>query len=149
MECDEGKCEDWKADGGRRSRMSVEVLSIRDCSALAASGFSPPDRVGEEVEVARGEGAFDPVTIGGDKTPSPPKTFFGKEARRFAKAAGRGGFDPLGGGSEIVGVLLDDDETSCLLAGPLADAFPAIILYFAKASWFTPPDPLLLGLDPA
>jgi hypothetical protein len=88
--CEEGKCDTWYAEGGRRSRIRVEALWSNDPKDEGVRGFRPGLGEGDVVEEASGEGAFDPVTIGGERMP--PNTFFGKEALRLANAGGRGGF---------------------------------------------------------
>lgn len=76
---------------------------MRVFKALGGRGFSPGVGEGDDTEVASGEGALDPVTIGGDKTPRPPRTFFGKDARLLAKAGGSAGLELLGSGTLIEG----------------------------------------------
>ena len=98
---------------------------------MAARGLRPGFGDGEGVEEAKGDGAFDPVTSGGDSIP--PSTFFGNEALRFARAAGSGGF-----WVEEVDIC---EAIECPLSTSLpllefAEALPAIIRYLARVSGF-------------
>jgi len=93
--------------------------------------------------------------VGGLSTPRPT---FGKEALRLASAAGKDNFWPLGivGAGTSIPSIPDPFPLEFSLSPlgdpldpPVAEALPAIFIYFANISWFIPmppPDPALDGL---
>lgn len=85
-ECDAGKCEAWKREGGRKSRINVEEADSKDFRSIVDSGRNLVPGAGEvevdvDVDVESGEG---PARA--------PNRFFGNDARRLARLAGNVGF---------------------------------------------------------
>jgi hypothetical protein len=122
MGCEEGRCDMEKTDGGRRSSNSVEGLSTSGRRDVAEIGLRPPTGDGlDAIEEASGDGALVPVACGGESRL--PRTFFGSEARRLARAAGSEGLAKGVAGAVALSLLL-----------PEAEAWPAICLYLARTS---------------
>lgn len=102
---------------------------------------------------ARGLGLLVACCVGGLSTPKPT---LGSDALRRARAAGKDSFCPLGivgAGISIPSIVDPFPPVFSLstfgdpLDPPVAEALPAIFLYFVNISWFIPTPPLDPALD--